>query len=85
MTESLTLRRRLRRLFDTYKNSEKNAECLDSLKAKLKVACNSTKVYNDGKQLISNIQISTVNDILKAAGIAYEIKAKVEVFNIASV
>ena len=45
----------------------------------------STKVYNDGKQLTSNIQISTVNDILKAAGIAYEIKAKVEVFNIASV
>ena len=71
--------------FDTYKNSEKNAECLDSLKAKLKVACNSTKVYNDGKQLTSNIQISTVNDILKAAGIAYEIKAKVEVFNISSV
>lgn len=71
--------------FDTYKNSEKNAECLDRLKAELKVACNSTKVYNDGKQLTSNIQISTVNDILKAAGIAYEIKAKVEVFNIASV
>lgn len=71
--------------FDTYKNSEKNAVCLDSLKAKLKVACNSTKVYNDGKQLTSNIQISTVNDILKAAGIAYEIKAKVEVFNISSV
>ena len=45
----------------------------------------STKVYNDGKQLTSNIQISTINDILKAAGIAYEIKAKVEVFNIASV
>lgn len=71
--------------FDTYKNSEKNAECLDRLKAELKVACNSTKVYNDGKQLTSNIQISTINDILKAAGIAYEIKAKVEVFNIASV
>lgn len=71
--------------FNTYKNSEKNAECLDRLKAKLKDACNSTKVYNDGKQLTSNIQISTVNDILKAAGIAYEIKAKVEVFNIVSV
>lgn len=41
--------------FDDYMNSEKNAEALDKLKAALKDACNSTKIYNDGKTISSNI------------------------------
>lgn len=62
--------------FDEYMNSEKNAEALDKLKAALKDACNSTKIYNDGKIISSNIQLSTVNDILKSAGVSYEINPK---------
>ncbi len=68
--------------FDEYMDSEKNAEALDKLKAALKDACNITKVYNDGKTINSNIQLSTVNDILKAAGIMYEVKPKVEIYDV---
>ncbi|MDE5620993.1 MAG: DEAD/DEAH box helicase family protein [Ruminococcus sp.] len=71
--------------FDDYMNSEKNAEALDKLKAALKDACNSTKVYNEGKTISSNIQLSTVNDILKSAGIAFEIKPKIEIYGVSAV
>lgn len=71
--------------FDDYLNSEKNAEALDKLKAALKDACNSTKIYNDGKIISSNIQLSTVNDILKSAGIAYEVKPKIEIYDVSAV
>lgn len=71
--------------FDEYMNSEKNAEALDKLKAALKDACNSTKIYNDGKTISSNIQLSTVNDILKSAGIEFEIKPKIEIYGVSAV
>lgn len=71
--------------FDEYMNSEKNAEALDKLKAALKDACNSTKIYNDGKTISSNIQLSTVNDILKSAGIEFEIKPKIEIYGVSTV
>lgn len=71
--------------FYEYMDSEKNAEALDKLKVALKEACNSTKVYNDGKTINSNIQLSTVNDILKAAGIMYEVKPKVEIYDVSMI
>jgi len=71
--------------FDEYMDSEKNAEALDKLKAALKDACNITKVYNDGKTINSNIQLSTVNDILKTAGVMYEVKSKVEIYDVAMI
>ena len=71
--------------FDEYMNSEKNAEALDKLKTALKDACNSTKIYNDGKTISSNIQLSTVNDILKSAGIEFEIKPKIEIYGVSAV
>ncbi len=71
--------------FDEYMDSEKNAEALDKLKDALKDACNITKVYNDGKTINSNIQLSTVNDILKAAGIMYEVKSKVEIYDVSMI
>lgn len=71
--------------FDEYMNSEKNAEALDKLKTALKDACNSTKIYNDGKTISSNIQISTVNDILKSAGIEFEVKPKIEIYGVSAV
>ncbi|MDD6268832.1 MAG: hypothetical protein PUA84_02070, partial [Oscillospiraceae bacterium] len=70
--------------FDKYMDSAKNAEALDKLKAALKDACNSTKIYNDGKIISSNIQISTVNDILKSAGVSYEIKPKIEIYSVSA-
>lgn len=71
--------------FYEYMNSEKNAEALDKLKAALKEACNSTKIYNDGKTISSNIQLSTVNDILKSAGVSYEINPKIEIYDVSAV
>lgn len=71
--------------FDEYINSEKNAEALDKLKTALKDACNITKIYNDGKTISSNIQLSTVNDILKSAGILYEINLKIELYGVSAV
>lgn len=71
--------------FDDYMNSEKNAEALDKLKSALKDACNSTKIYNDGKIISSNIQLSTVNDILKSADIEFEIKPKIEIYGVSAV
>ncbi|MCM1508356.1 MAG: DEAD/DEAH box helicase family protein [Ruminococcus flavefaciens] len=71
--------------FDEYMNSEKNAESLDKLKSALKDACNSTRIYNDGKTISSNIQLSTVNDILKSAGIGFEIKPKIEIYSVSAV
>lgn len=71
--------------FDEYMNSEKNAEALDKLKSELKDACNSTKIYNDGKTISSNIQLSTVNDILKSAGVSYEINPKIEIYDVSAV
>lgn len=70
--------------FDEYMASAKNAEALDKLKAALKDACNSTKIYNDGKIISSNIQLSTVNDILKSAGVSYEIKPKIEIYSVSA-
>lgn len=71
--------------FNVYIHSAMNSVALDNFKTALKDACNSTKAYNNGKPISSNIQLSTVNDILKAAEIKYEIKPKVELFNIAAI
>ena len=71
--------------FDDYIESDMNGEALDMLKSSLKDACNATKMYNNGKPLNSNIQLSTVNDILSEAGIAYEVKPKNEFYDIGAI
>ena len=61
------------------------SDALDKLKAALKDACNNTRVYNEGKLITSNIQLGTVNDILKFAEIPYEINSKVEIYGVSAI
>lgn len=68
--------------FEEYKDSEMNADALEKLKIALKDICNSTKAYKDGKTITSSIQIGTINDILKDAGINAKINPKREVYDI---
>ena len=66
--------------WEQYKDSPRDAEALKDLKKKLKEACNETGAY--GKELKSNIQIDTINDILKFAGITERILPERKVFDI---
>ncbi len=59
--------RRITEAWEAYKISEKNDEAVKELKESLKAACNETKAYP--KILKSNIQLDTVNEILRFAGI----------------
>lgn len=68
--------------FEEYKSSEMDADALEKLKIALKDICNFTKAYKDGKTIISSIQIGTINDILKDAGINTKINPKREVYDI---
>ncbi len=59
--------RRITETWETYKISEKNDEAVKILKESLKAACNETKAYP--KEFKSNIQLDTVNEILRFVGI----------------
>ncbi len=66
--------------FNEYRSSEKGEADLKSFKEKLKKACNETGAYP--KELKSNIQIDTINDILKFAGISEHISKERKIFDI---
>lgn len=72
-------KKRIAFAWDTYKASDKSESALKELKKQLKAACNETGAY--GKDLDSNIQIGTVNDILKFAGIKEQILPKRTVYD----
>ncbi len=72
-------RDRICQAWEKYKASAHDAECLAVLKDELKNVCNETGAYS--KELTSNIQIQTVNEILKFAGIEEKILSKIEVYN----
>lgn len=59
--------RRITEAWEAYKISEKNDEAVRVLKEALKAACNETEAYP--KTFKSNIQLDTVNEILRFAGI----------------
>lgn len=63
-----------------YKNSDRDAPALKILKEELKTACNETGAYP--KELKSNIQIETVNDILVFAGINEIVLPEIRKFEI---
>lgn len=67
--------------WNIYKVSMKNETDLKQLKEALKSACNETMAY--GKELKSNIQIDTVNDILRFADITERVLPERKVFDIA--
>lgn len=78
----LSFKSKVNEAFEEYKDSEMNADALEKLKIALKNICNSTKAYKDGKTITSSIQIGTINDILKDAGINAKINPKREVYDI---
>lgn len=57
-----------------YMKSDCGEEAVKILKADLKSACNETGAYS--KTLDSNIQVSTVNEILRFAGVEYQLEPK---------
>lgn len=73
-------KQRILTAFEEYKNSDRDETALKILKEKLKTACNETGAYS--KELKSNIQIDTINDILKFAGINGHILQGHKIFDI---
>ena len=71
---------RVRAALDTFKAGQKGEDDFSILKEALKKICNETHVY--GKELKTNIQISTVNDILKFAGINESIAPEPKAFKV---
>ena len=71
---------RIEKAWNNYKMSLKDENALAKLKEDLKSACNETNAY--GKVFKSNIQIQTVNDILKFAGIKEYVESERKVFNV---
>lgn len=69
----------IRSAWDSFKGSDQSEDALKALKTQLKAACNETGAY--GKNLESNIQISTVNDILKFADIPEKLMSKRTVYD----
>ena len=63
-----------------YKSSNCDPDALKALKEELKAACNETGAYP--KELKSNIQIDTVNDILLFAGIHEIVSPEIRRFEI---
>ena len=59
------------------------ADALATLKADLKAACNETGAYP--KELKSNIQVDTVNDILRFAGICEKVLPESKVYKITAI
>lgn len=66
--------------WDIFKASERGPSELKVLKEALKSACNETKAYP--KALNSNIQIDTINDILRFAGITETVSPERKVHDI---
>lgn len=73
-------RQRILSAWENFKESTRDADALKELKKSLKEACNETGAYP--KELKSNIQIDTINDILKFAGINEKILSERKVFDI---
>jgi len=73
-------RQRILSAWEIFKNSDRDTEALKELKKSLKEACNETSAYPKG--LKSNIQIDTINDILKFAGINEHVLSERKVFDI---
>lgn len=73
-------RQRILSAWENFKESTRDADALKELKKSLKEACNETGAYP--KELKSNIQIDTINDILKFAGINEIILSERKVFDV---
>lgn len=73
-------RQRILSAWENFKESARDADSLKELKKLLKEACNETSAYP--KELKSNIQIDTINDILKFAEINEYILSERKVFDI---
>ena len=71
---------RIRAAYEEYKASKCTADEMKALKERIKAACNETGGYD--KEIKTNIQISTVNELLKWAGISAVINAAQEVYSI---
>lgn len=71
---------RIEKAWEKYKSSSKNENDVTNLKEDLKSACNETNAY--GKVLKSNIQLQTVNEILKFADIKESIASERKVFDV---
>lgn len=66
--------------WENFKDSNRDETALKILKEELKTACNETGAYS--KELKSNIQIDTINDILEFAGITNRISQGRKIFDI---
>lgn len=73
-------KQRILSAFERYKDSIRDETALKILKEELKTACNETGAYP--KELKSNIQIDTINDILEFAGITEHISQGRRIFDI---
>lgn len=73
-------KQRILSAWEVFKESTRDAEALKELKKSLKEACNETSAYP--KELKSNIQIDTINDILKFAGINEQVLSERKVFDV---
>ncbi|MCM1507899.1 MAG: DEAD/DEAH box helicase family protein [Ruminococcus flavefaciens] len=72
-------KQRILSAWEVFKESARNAEALKELKKSIKEACNETSAYP--KELKSNIQIDTINDILAFAGIKERILPERKIFD----
>ena len=72
-------RQRILSAWENFKESTRDADSLKELKKSLKEACNETGAYP--KELKSNIQIDTINDILEFAGIKEHILSERKIFD----
>ena len=75
-------RSRIRIAWEAFKASDRSPADLSTLKTALKAACNETGAYS--KEFKSNIQIETVNEILRFAGITETVSSERRVFDILS-
>ena len=69
--------------WETLKSGERSPADLSTLKMALKAACNETGAYP--KELKSNIQVDTVNDILRFAGICEKVLPESKVYKITAI
>lgn len=72
-------KQRILSAWEVFKESTRDSDSLKELKKALKEACNETSAYS--KELKSNIQIDTINDILKFAGINERILPERRIFD----
>lgn len=73
-------KQRISSAFERYKDSNRGETALKIFKEELKTACNETGAYS--KELKSNIQIDTINDILQFAEITDHISQGHKIFDI---